>query len=148
MLRKKILEILNKLKVFDLFDEYTKQRIADDIVREVSSYDVLEKKLTAELHRIELDKWIKGEEINRDPGNEFIFEWIAKHGESFHTEFENSDCRICGKVSTCANVPKFFCDRYAPDLPPTTPFLIKKILQMFGNGFTKEDIINHYGCQE
>ena len=36
-----------------------------------------------QIEEIEREKWLEGERIGRDPGEEFVREWIKKHAEEF-----------------------------------------------------------------
>jgi hypothetical protein len=36
-----------------------------------------------QIAEIEREKWLEGERIGRDPGEEFVREWIKKHAEEF-----------------------------------------------------------------
>lgn len=41
-------------------------------------------------HEIEKYKWIKGQEIRRDPGEEAAREWIAKYAAQYRKEYEET----------------------------------------------------------
>lgn len=39
--------------------------------------------LEAQKDAIEVAKWLLGEKLGRDPGDEFVREWISEHGREF-----------------------------------------------------------------
>lgn len=39
--------------------------------------------MAAQKDAIEVAKWLLGEKIGRDPGEEFVMEWIREHAEEF-----------------------------------------------------------------
>lgn len=39
--------------------------------------------MVAQKDAIEVAKWLLGEELGRDPGDEFVQEWIKTHAEDF-----------------------------------------------------------------
>lgn len=41
-----------------------------------------------QINQIEIDKWLEGERICRDPGQQFVREWINKNSLKFRTEWE------------------------------------------------------------
>lgn len=44
--------------------------------------------LEAEKHEIEKHKWIEGEKLGRDPGNDAIIDWIRKYAKRFREEWD------------------------------------------------------------
>jgi hypothetical protein len=42
--------------------------------------------LRKQIAEIELQKWLEGERIGRDPGEEFVRRWIKEHAEEFRAE--------------------------------------------------------------
>ena len=41
-----------------------------------------------QIHQIEVDKWLYGEQIGRDPGNEYVMWWIKTHAAQYRAEWE------------------------------------------------------------
>lgn len=39
-----------------------------------------------QIDQINLDKWLEGERIGRDPGQEFVRKWIAESAAKFREE--------------------------------------------------------------
>ena len=65
-----LLDILNREASLDEVKQEDKRQLAENIVKALES-DFF-KKQTAEIHRIELDKWAEGMRSNRDPGSELV----------------------------------------------------------------------------
>lgn len=90
----------------------------------------LDKKLKAQMSRINFDKWLEGEKLHCDPGNDFILQWIAEHGKEFHEKFIDSDCRTCKKCYDCGSSGKTDCDKYDPELYEETKHILKKVIKL------------------
>jgi len=39
--------------------------------------------LNDEKHEIEVQKWLEGERIGRDPGNEYVLRWIEDNADDY-----------------------------------------------------------------
>lgn len=39
--------------------------------------------MSAQTDAIEVAKWLLGEKLGRDPGQEFVMQWIKEHGHEF-----------------------------------------------------------------
>lgn len=39
--------------------------------------------MAAQTDAIEVAKWLLGEKLGRDPGQEFVMQWIKEHGQAF-----------------------------------------------------------------
>ena len=39
--------------------------------------------MAAQTDVIEVAKWLLGEKLRRDPGQEFVMQWIKEHGQEF-----------------------------------------------------------------
>lgn len=39
--------------------------------------------MAAQTDAIEVAKWLLGEKLGRDPGQEFVMQWIKEHGQEF-----------------------------------------------------------------
>ena len=68
--------------------------------------------IEAQKHRIEFEKWIEGERQNRDPGDEYILDWILKNAPDFRKQWEESDCSECIKWRECGYLVKKECDEF------------------------------------
>jgi hypothetical protein len=102
--------------------------LAAAIVMSINSEFI--KKQTSEIRRIEIEKWKEGERINRDPGKEFVLNWIKTYGEEFNDKFYKSDCRTCAKVLNCPNVPMQHCNQYQTELLEQSRHVADKILNL------------------
>lgn len=45
--------------------------------------------MEAQTDAIEVAKWLLGEQLGRDPGQEFVFQWIRENGKDFRDNWEN-----------------------------------------------------------
>lgn len=43
-----------------------------------------------QINQIEIDKWLEGERICRDPGQTYVREWIKQNSLSFRKQWESS----------------------------------------------------------
>ena len=43
--------------------------------------------MAAQTEAIEIAKWLLGEKLGRDPGPEFVLEWIKENAEEFRTNW-------------------------------------------------------------
>lgn len=53
--------------------------------------------------RIELDKWIEGCRIKKDPGSSFILNWIKDNAQQFRYDWERSLCCECDNSDDCGH---------------------------------------------
>ena len=74
--------------------------------------DELEKFIKAEIHKIDIDKWIFGEQIKRDPGREYILEWIDKNAPNFRQSWNKSKCKDCLNCEICGYNLLSACNGY------------------------------------
>ena len=65
--------------------------------------------IEAQKHRIEFEKWLEGEKLKKDPGDEYILEWIVKNAPDFRKQWEESDCAECIKWRDCGYLVKKEC---------------------------------------
>jgi len=68
--------------------------------------------IESQKHRIEFEKWIEGEKLKKDPGDEYILEWILKNAPDFRKQWEESDCVECIKWRECGYLVKKECDEF------------------------------------
>lgn len=50
--------------------------------------------MKAQLHEIDVHKWIMGEHLGRDPGDEAVRDWIDKYAANFRKEWEEAHKEI------------------------------------------------------
>ena len=51
----------------------------------------LSKFLQKQKEKIDKDKWVEGERICRDPGQEFVLDWIKNNAKKFRKDFTNEE---------------------------------------------------------
>ena len=55
----------------------------------------LSKYLNKEKEEIDKAKWCEGEKIGKDPGQEFVKEWIDKCAKKFRKSYTVEDLKLC-----------------------------------------------------
>lgn len=73
------------------------------------------KYLHTEMKKIDIDKWYHGEKINKDPGQEYILEWINVNSANWRKSWEESKCQHCSFWMRCGYELKKECDGYKFD---------------------------------
>ena len=46
--------------------------------------------MLSQVHAIDEAKWLEGCKIGRDPGDNFILDWISKNAEGFRTNWKQT----------------------------------------------------------
>ena len=72
----------------------------------------MKKYLRAQWKKIEIDKWCEGYNLNRDPGQEYILQWIFQNGTWFRQAWENSLCKSCAFPQECGHELQQECNKY------------------------------------
>ena len=67
----------------------------------------------AEVQAIQIAKWLEGERLNKDPGDDFIPQWIQKHAKEFRQKWKESKCQYCSKKCRYKNISK--CSNFKLD---------------------------------
>ncbi len=70
--------------------------------------------LYVQRRRIEHDKWCEGCGIQRDPGSEYVMEWIRKYAGTFRIAWNNSLCCRCRQYHECGLWVATECRRFHP----------------------------------
>ncbi len=70
--------------------------------------------MQAQIKRIEIDKWCEGCSTKRDPGKEFIFNWIKNYAREFRYKWEHSSCKSCQNAKDCGHLVKKDCKNFKP----------------------------------
>ena len=65
-----------------------------------------------QVHKIEIDKWNEGERTDKDPGVDFIVQWIRKNGATFKELWKKSICKSCIHCDECGFEVKEECKKY------------------------------------
>jgi hypothetical protein len=147
-----VLNTINKIASLKSLKEEDKKKIVQKICDSIE-YEVFNKKLIAEINKIDFDKWHEGIKTKCDPGQDYITKWIKEHGRDFDEEFSKSDCQTCLKVyDHCTEVPQYRCKEYKPDLLKQTKHVIEKIFDILNEDIVLdektskviEDISKHY----
>ena len=73
------------------------------------------KYLHAEMNKINEDKWYEGEHIGRDPGTNYIVDWVNKNAANWRTSWEKSKCQHCSWWRQCGHSLKEQCDKFILD---------------------------------
>jgi hypothetical protein len=72
------------------------------VINKQSEYiDMFIRFVGSERRKIDIDKWCTGCEIKKDPGNDYIIDWINKNAIWFRNAWEISDCKTCKKWENC-----------------------------------------------
>lgn len=72
-----------------------------------------QKYITAQINKIDLEKWLEGCKCGYDPGQEYVLAWIRNRGKEFRDEWECSTCKKCQK--TCRYLTKSNCSEFVED---------------------------------
>lgn len=68
--------------------------------------------LIAQKKKIEIDKWCEGCDKTKDPGQEYVINWIDQNGEWFRQAWEMSLCKSCCSSKQCGYNVLQLCDSY------------------------------------
>ena len=71
--------------------------------------------IDTETKLIEISKWIAGEKMGRDPGEDYIVHWINDHAKELRNAWNNSKCKTCKK--DCPYNLRIFCENYEEEHP-------------------------------
>jgi hypothetical protein len=104
------------------------------------------KKQMAEASKIAFDKWIEGERLHCDPGNDFIIAWVKLHGTEFKDKFMKSLCRTCKSCYKCGGDCKDKCDKYDVELYDESKSVLKHLTEELKEAIDKsmKDICEKY----
>lgn len=68
--------------------------------------------MDAQVHRIEVDKWCRGEQQHSDPGDVFVMDWVYENAKSFRDDWQISLCKDCVKHRECGYYALSACDNF------------------------------------
>jgi hypothetical protein len=71
-----------------------------------------EKFLHVQVRRIEHDKWCEGCGIGRDPGREYVMNWILNYAGQYRHAWNNSLCKGCKNYKECGLFVVKNCEKY------------------------------------
>ncbi len=69
--------------------------------------------MRAQSKKIEIEKWCEGVRMQRDPGMEFVVNWILNHGEWFRRAWEKSLCCKCRLSGYCGYEVREHCVQFS-----------------------------------
>ena len=69
--------------------------------------------MDAQIHRIEIAKWVQGERQHSDPGNEFVLDWVYHNAKKFRDDWHISLCKDCDNHRDCGWHAISACDGYS-----------------------------------
>ena len=90
--------------VFYLLRKSNRQKIDIDDFKAFTS---------AQAKAIEISKWMEGERLNYDPGQDYILKWIDSNAKQFKEDWDKSICSNCKKDCKYKNLP--VCNNFIPD---------------------------------
>jgi len=68
--------------------------------------------MLSQKRRIEYEKWLEGCRLKRDPGSEYILNWISLNGAFFRKAWEKSLCKDCALWTKCGHHVRTECKDY------------------------------------
>ncbi len=70
--------------------------------------------IRVQIKRIEVDKWLEGCKIHRDPGRAFVVEWVSRNAKWFREEWNSPKClcRGCRRWDECGYQLRHNCGRF------------------------------------
>jgi hypothetical protein len=68
--------------------------------------------IKAEVHYLDDAKYLEGINIHKDPGNEFVMNWIATSSKSFREKWDMSACKNCCHGGICGDRLKSNCNDF------------------------------------
>jgi len=57
-------------------------------------------------------KYFEGINTHKDPGEEFVTEWIQANAQMFRDKWNESLCKECEYCESCGHLLKIQCDRF------------------------------------
>lgn len=75
--------------------------------------EAFKKFIDTETKIIEVSKWLAGEKMGRDPGDEYVVKWINDHAKELREAWDKSKCKTC--KNDCLHNLRIFCEAYFPE---------------------------------
>lgn len=66
--------------------------------------------INTETKIIEISKWLAGEKMGRDPGQEYVEKWIDQHAAELRAAWNASKCKNCKK--DCLHNLRIYCEDF------------------------------------
>jgi len=73
--------------------------------------------MLSQKRRIEYEKWLEGCRLKRDPGSEYILNWISLNGAFFRKAWEDSLCKDCALWENCGYLARSSCEDHIKNEP-------------------------------
>ncbi len=71
--------------------------------------------VSVEIKKIEIEKWLEGEKCHFDPTDEFVLEWIKTSAAEFRSRWDESVCKHCVCWNQCGYELKEECCNFKED---------------------------------
>lgn len=68
-----------------------------------------------ETRKIDQDKWIEGQKLHKDPGQDFIIDWIMRNAANWRNEWDQSKCKDCVNWKMCGHLVLQECSAFSLD---------------------------------
>jgi ferredoxin len=72
----------------------------------------MERFMKVQIKKIQMDKWCEGVKVKRDPGRDYILDWIQRNGYNFRIGWEASACKTCHHWHECGHKLAINCEFY------------------------------------
>jgi hypothetical protein len=72
----------------------------------------MQKYILVQKRKIEIEKWCEGCRIKRDPGKEFVLNWIFENAAWFRNAWDKAVCKKCYFVDECGFDVKQYCKNF------------------------------------
>jgi len=73
--------------------------------------------MLSQKRRIEYEKWLEGCHLKRDPGAEFILNWIRLNAAFFRKAWDDSLCKDCALWEKCGHLVRPTCEDHIKNMP-------------------------------
>lgn len=68
-----------------------------------------------QVRKIDIDKWCEGCQLNRDPGQRYILDWIDRNAAWFRSAWNQSLCQSCEQWRNCGHQVLNGCEFFKPE---------------------------------
>jgi len=68
--------------------------------------------MLVQVHKIDIDKWCQGVQINSDPGETYIVDWVYNNAKKFRYDWNCSVCQNCSNHNDCGYLALSACENY------------------------------------
>ena len=68
--------------------------------------------MKVQVHKIDIDKWCQGVQINSDPGEKYVVDWVYSNTKKFRDDWDNSVCKNCPNHRDCGYLALSACENY------------------------------------